>query len=269
MWHVSTARLSPLRNAVPVLISLLGLIQAANAGDLDGRRPSYLRSVAPFNWTGLHISLSAGYAFDGHDPDYSFNNVPAGQVALLPTGADLTSNGGLVGGALGYDVDLHGVVVGLEGDISWTNFGDDGLISVPANTVIGMPPLKFATNYKLDWISTLRGRIGVPFQDLLVYGTGGLAFADVSMDSSVTVGDPPIGSLVGSTETTKVGWTLGGGAELALCDNITVKAEALYFDLGSISLNAAPSPSLMTTSSKDVVQKIEGIIGRAGIGYKF
>ena len=269
MRHVPTGSLTLLRNAVPVVISLLGLIQAANAGDLGARRPSYLKSVAPFNWTGLHISLSAGYAFDGHDPDYSFNDIPPSQVALLPAGADLTSNGGLVGGALGYDVQLRGVVVGLEGDISWTNFGDDDVITVPANTVLGMPPLKFATTYKLDWISTLRGRIGVPFQDLLVYGTGGFAFADVSMDSSVTVSDPPIGSLVGSTETTKVGWTLGGGAELALCDNITVKAEALYFDLGSISLNATASPSLMTTASKDVVQKIEGVIARAGIGYKF
>ena len=59
----------------------------------------------------------------------------------------------------------------------------------------------------------------------------------------------------------------GGGAEYALCDNITLKAEALWFDLGSISLNAnAPA---LTTSSLDVDQKIEGVIARAGVGYKF
>ena len=119
----------------------------------------------------------------------------------------------------------------------------------------------------MDWFSTVRGRIGLPLDNLLIYGTGGLAFADVSMSQTVTVGDPPFGQLVGSTDKTKVGWTLGGGAEYALCTNITVKAEAMWFDLGSISLNAA-APAF-TDSSVDVDQKIEGVIARAGIGYKF
>ena len=59
------------------------------------------------------------------------------------------------------------------------------------------------------------------------------------MNTTVTVGDPPMGQLVGSTDKTKAGWMLGGGAEYALCNNITLKAEAMWFDLGSISLNAS------------------------------
>jgi outer membrane immunogenic protein len=81
---------------------------------------------------------------------------------------------------------------------------------------------------------------------------------------TVTVGN--LGQLAGSTDKTKAGWTLGGGAEYALCDNVTIKAEALCFDLGSISLNAS-TPNF--NSSLDVDQKVEGVIARAGIGYKF
>ena len=85
----------------------------------------------------------------------------------------------------------------------------------------------------------MRGRIGLPFDGLLIYGTGGLAFANVSMNTTVTVGEPPLGALGGASEETKVGWTLGGGSEYAVTDHVTIKAEALYFDLGSVALNAS------------------------------
>jgi outer membrane immunogenic protein len=119
----------------------------------------------------------------------------------------------------------------------------------------------------MDWFSTVRGRIGLPFNDLLVYGTGGLAFADVSMQTTVTVGEPPMGALRGGNEQTKVGWTLGGGAEYAITDQVTIKGEALYFDLGSISLNAATAQ--FTDVTMDVSQRVAGTIARAGISYRF
>ena len=103
--------------------------------------------------------------------------------------------------------------------------------------------------------------------DLLIYGTGGLAFADVAMRTTVAVGDPPMGTLRGAHEQTKVGWTLGGGAEYAVTDCVTLKAEALYFDLGSIALNAA-TPEF-TDASLDVRQRVAGTIARAGISYRF
>jgi outer membrane immunogenic protein len=84
------------------------------------------------------------------------------------------------------------------------------------------------------------------------------------MDQTVTVGTD--GQLAGSTDKTKTGWTLGGGAEYALCANITVKAEALWFDLGHVSLRAT-NPNF--DGALDVDQKVEGVIARGGVGYKF
>jgi outer membrane immunogenic protein len=117
----------------------------------------------------------------------------------------------------------------------------------------------------MDWFSTVRGRIGLPFGGLLIYGTGGLAFANVSMNTTVTVGTE--GALTGATEETKVGWTLGGGAEYAVTDCVTIKAEALYFDLGSIALNASNPQFAKVTM--DVNQHIAGTIARAGISYRY
>jgi outer membrane immunogenic protein len=181
--------------------------------------------------------------------------------------ADLSSKGGLVGGEIGYDLQGNGFIYGLEGDISWTNFGDGTTRVVPQYSSLGMPPITFNTNYNMNWNSTVRGRVGIPLDHFLIYATGGLAVAELSMNTTVTVGDPPLGQLIGSTDKTKAGWTLGGGAEYALCNNVTVKAEALWFDLGSISLNAA-APAL-TNSSLDVRQQVQGVIARAGVGYKF
>ena len=76
-----------------------------------------------------------------------------------------------------------------------------------------------------------------------------------------------MGALRGASEETKVGWTLGGGSEYAVTDHVTNKAEALYFDLGSVSLNA--STPQFTDVTVDVDQQVAGTIARAGISYRF
>jgi outer membrane immunogenic protein len=258
-----------LKNGTLGAVATALLMTPALAADL-GRYDSApaMRYAPAFDWSGLHIGVSGGYAFDGHDAGYSYNgDVSPAEIAVLPSAASLSSNGGLVGGSIGYDTQVNGVVVGLEADISWTNFGDNAVFVFPGDSTLGDPPITFTTSYQMDWFSTVRGRIGLPFGRLLIYGTGGLAFADVSMNTTVAVGDPPMGALTGAKEETKVGWTLGGGTEYAVTDHVTIKAEALYFDLGSISLNAsAPEFAKVTI---DVDQQVAGTIARAGIAYKF
>jgi outer membrane immunogenic protein len=235
----------------------------ADAADFGARRSPLARPLA-YDWSGLHVGITGGGAFDDHDPSFGFVNIaPADQVGL-PRGAALTNSGGLIGGEIGYDVQTGGWVVGVESDFSWTNFGDSATTIIPNDPTTGRPQLTFATNYQMDWFSTVRGRVGIPFDHFLIYGTGGLAFADVSMNQTVTVGNS--GQLAGSTDKTKTGWTLGGGAEYALCENITLKAEALWFDLGNVALRAI-NPNF--DGALDVDQKVEGVIARAGIGYKF
>jgi outer membrane immunogenic protein len=247
-----------------IAASLVMLSTAAFAADLLNYRPAlFMTPVPAFDWTGFHVGVVGGYAVDGNDAKYSYNNVPSPALPLLPTEADLTSKAANVGGTVGYDRRMNGFIFGFEGDMSWMNLGDQNTSIVP-HVPSTVPHLTFKTDYQMDWLSTIRGRIGIPFDHVLVYGTGGLALADTSMNTSVVIRRE--GSLVGSTDDTKVGWTAGGGAELAVADHLTLKAEALYFDLGDVSLNAA---NPQTTISVDVEKKITGVIARGGIAYRF
>jgi outer membrane immunogenic protein len=245
--------------------SFVVLTTTAFAADLLNYKPAPLMSPAPaFDWTGFHLGVVGGYAIDGNDARYSYKNIPSpAAIPLLPKEADLTSNGANVGGVVGYDRQMSGFVLGLEGDMSWMNL-DGHDTSVVLHIPSTVPHLTFKTDDQMDWLSTIRGRIGIPFDHVLVYGTGGLALADTSMNTSVVIRHE--GILAGSTDDTKVGWTAGGGAELAVADHLTLKAEALYFDLGDVSLSAT---NPLTTISVDAEKKITGVIARGGLGYKF
>ena len=219
-----------------------------------------------FSWSGVHLGVSGGFGFNEDDPAYSYQNVPANVIPLLPTSANLNADGGLVGGTVGFDHQFGQVVLGIEGDLSWTGFGENAIHNVAGDPSIQFPPIEFRTDYEMDWLSTVRGRVGVASDRWLLYGTAGLAFAKVSLDTSVTVGDPPMGQLTGSEETTKSGWTAGGGGAVAITPHISLKAEAFYYDLGDVSVRS-------TNPQQDVVlftdQEVNGVIARGGIDYRF
>jgi opacity protein-like surface antigen len=78
------------------------------------------------------------------------------------------------------------------------------------------------------------------------------------------VGD--FGSLTGSRETTETGWTAGGGGAVAVTPHVSLEAEALYYDLGDITVAS-------TNRLTDVVLftdlDVKGVIVRAGLDYRF
>ena len=237
---------------------------AADLGDYSSPAPA----ASSFGWSGLHVGVSGGFAINEDDPAYSYINVPSSDVALLPTKAHLNADGGIIGGTLGYDKQFGRAVVGIEGDFSWTDINEDAVHNIPGSPDIDFPPIRFETTYQMDWLSTIRGRAGFASDRWMLYGTAGLAFAEVSLDSSVAVGEPVMGVLTGSKEDTKTGWTAGGGGALGITDHLAVKAEALYYDLGQISIQSTssidPQHDILVTD-----QDIRGIIARGGIDYRF
>jgi len=72
-----------------------------------------------------------------------------------------------------------------------------------------------------------------PSPRALFYVTGGLAYGGAN-ESFFLVGTPPAtGTIPGNASTTRVGWTAGAGAEWAITDRWTVRAEYLHLDLGT------------------------------------
>ena len=103
----------------------------------------------------------------------------------------------------------------------------------------------------------------------LFYATGGLAYGEIKSNETLTVAGGPFpgGVFANSFNTTRAGWTAGGGVEGVITGNWTAKLEYLYMDYGKINntfAGVAPlfSPINLSTHVTDNVV-------RAGINYHF
>ena len=130
----------------------------------------------------------------------------------------------------------------------------------------------------LDWLGTTRARLGfvaTPDNRLMLYATGGVAYGGGSANFSVYDAQNNF-LLTGNPSSSRVGWTAGAGAEYAITNNITIKGEYLYVNLGSNSFStpAATFPVASNLAGFDGLYATGKInynasIFRAGINYKF
>ncbi|HEY8071824.1 MAG TPA: outer membrane beta-barrel protein [Methylocystis sp.] len=283
---------------------------SAMAADLPSRKeaPVYVPPPPPPMWTGFYVGLNAGGAFGSGSVDAIggpiYANPGFGPVAgpLLASGlgavtnASLSgSNGGFVGGGqIGYNWQFNAFVVGLEADIqgfAGSNRTASAVSGVPV-TFGGVPVDNFvgttSVNRSLDYLGTVRGRVGYLFTPtLLIYGTGGLAYGGVNLNSTFFGTDTLLGGLGaaspafgGSSHSdTRVGWTAGGGVEWMFAPNWSAKLEYLYFDLGtattpvSVSTQVATGPIAglgpLLSAAQQVSSRFNGNIVRAGVNYHF
>jgi opacity protein-like surface antigen len=120
-------------------------------------------------------------------------------------------------------------------------------------------------NEKLEWFGTVRGRLGITFDRVLIYGTGGFAYGHVKVDqNSVPVPGPGPFLFPSSASVTKTGWTAGGGIEWAFSGKWSAKIEGLYYDLGSITSAGSAVNGFMVGKNFDV----RGGIARFGVNYR-
>jgi len=159
--------------------------------------------VAPaYSWTGFYIGAHGGFAFDGSN-----------EWEGSPVENDI--DGFFAGGTVGANWQRNWFVLGVEADGGWS--GIDG--SDPC------PNPAFTCSTEVGWLATARGRVGLAWDRFLVYGTGGAAFAGVDVEAK-----PQLGG--GSSNETYFGWTAGGGVEVGLWKNFSVKGEYAFYDLG-------------------------------------
>jgi len=88
-------------------------------------------------------------------------------------------------------------------------------------------------------LATVRGRVGVAFEQVLLYGTGGFALADAKLSASA------FGVGVSDSKTL-TGWTAGAGAEWMFLPHWSLKAEYLYRSLSGATFFAQFPPGVPT-----------------------
>ena len=177
-------------------------------------------STAPsYDWTGFYAGVTAGYGWGDYQQD---DNGGGGTQSF-------DMDGFVGGGTLGYNSQLESVVLGIETDFSISDINGSN-DSYPGWICNGVN----ACSNDVDWFGTVRARIGLPMDQFLPYITGGLAIAEV--DS----GDSPVdGGVFTRFDKVQLGWTIGGGLEAAVTENLSVKAEVLYVDLGDVKAGNA------------------------------
>ena len=260
-------------------LAALALSAQANAADL-GARP-YTKAppmiAAPiYNWTGFYAGINAGYGFSDRDTITTtgqvlanVNNVNGG---ARPGTVNLSRDGFVGGGQIGYNWQTGpNWVFGIETDIQYTDFNrTTTVVTAPLPPTAGTLNNTFTT--KMDYFGTVRGRLGYTWGATMLYGTGGFAYGGV--DNSASFFGPPAfaGQLqfVGRDRSTRTGYTVGGGIEHMFSPNWSVKAEYLYYDLGSSNLNVAVIPgSGGGGTGYSTTIRNDGHIVRAGLNYKF
>ena len=234
-----------------LLGSAAGLVMtgAASAADLRG---SLLPPTNYSTWSGLYFGVNGGYAWTDEPVVFSI-------VGVRPT-----ASGGLFGGQVGYNLQwTPDWVFGVEADLDWADiYGQTRVYS----------PFEAAATQRIDVLGTLRGRVGYVLDDVLLYGTAGVAYGKTELGSaaSQTFGGlcDPLG-FCASTASAKwmVGWAAGVGFDWSFMPRWSFRSEYLHYDLGSHTQTLTDPYSL--TGSLGVASNFRGDIVRGAVNFKF
>jgi len=204
--------------------------------------PAHADEIKPFQ--GLYVGLHGGYAWQNISG--VFDNT--GNATSL---APLENDGAIVGAQLGYNVQYNWFMMGVEADAS-------ALTGSP-NVVTNNPQLAAYANLSGDasYLTSIRGRVGFVVQDVLFYGTAGVAFSRFTFEENAP--GVPFFNELRLTDTSAV---YGGGLEWKLAYGVSVRGEYLHYDTGSASY--IPSTFLYADSG-DVVNFHDIDVARAGL----
>ena len=192
----------------------LSVAQAASAAEGDRAAPaSGLASLPYYNWTGAYVGGHMAYS-EGRTRNTLFDPDPTGSSNTF---------GSLYGGVqIGYNYLLPShVLLGVEADISFPYFLEGG------DVVSTRPTTQGAVTETVDFVSTLRGRVGYAFDRWLIYGTGGFAWLQGRFgESPGTVSEEDVRRRI------HTGWSLGAGTEVAIAPDWTARLEYRYGQFG-------------------------------------
>lgn len=248
-----------LRNLFFTVLASTALVATAQASDLGSRPPPAVplsQAIASYDWTGFYAGATAGYVW-GRDrmTDVAGYNGPAGSFTNHPDGGIFAVHGG-------YNLQNGRAVFGIEAELGY--LGLSGSKQFPPYVGVRGPTDSVLSTHT-DFFAAVTGRVGfTPADRFLVYGKGGVAFANLK--TSFIDSDPAGTTLVAGTSKTRFapGWTLGAGIEYAASGNWVGRLEYDHYDFGTqthdaLSAGAGVFPFRHRTSADTV---------RLGISYK-
>ena len=241
---------------VPALVAAaLAMTAPAFASDPIFDEPDYFSPVPVSDWTGLYVGIHGGYGWGRGDQDVTFD-----ALGFLDTdGAAINISGGFIGGTVGFNYQVDSFVFGVEGDLALAN------ISGYTNPDGDADNDGYET--RLDWLGSVRARAGYALDSFMIYGTVGIAAAGTSVENGDVDGDV-FDPLTGTASTSYLGagWVVGAGVEMAVMDNISVKAEYNYYNFGTQPI-VAPTSTAVGDEQAELTSDIHVLM--LGVNYSF
>lgn len=282
--------------AIAAVTALLGT--SAFAADMAVKAPPPPTPAPAYSWTGFYAGGNAGYGWKDPTATFTPDTFTVRLVTchnfFCPPPASFNIQGALGGLQIGYNRQINqNWLVGFETDFNWSDVKGTGT----SNFVFGDPTTSsnFQAFENIKWFGTVRARLGyLPTNNLLLYGTGGLAYGrideNVSLNStrsgftdgstSFVCTDPAVPNapgaancFVGDLSRTMTGFTVGGGAEYRLWQNLSLKAEYLYVNLGhGNTFKVVPQvvyPGTAPATFTAAYGTVDFNVVRAGLNWKF
>lgn len=222
---------------------------SAQASDLSDHRPVYKDEpvyVAPApTWAGGYVGGHLGASWTSGSADIT--NVYHADIEALGVKLYeydyLTTHGhkdlgdsSFHGGVhLGYNWQAGAFVYGVEGSVS---FADE-----------------------IDYLASVRGRLGVAAGNWLFYGTGGVAF--IGTDTTGKITDQYGTGFRYDTSDDQTGYVVGGGVEVKLTNNLSVGVEGLYYGFDGVTKRYAADTKLGTWYDCGLAQVTDNVRGVA------
>jgi outer membrane immunogenic protein len=225
------------------VLAMLTIPVAATAADLRVRpqpAPVPVYALPPFSWTGIYVGGNVGGVWaDG--------NVTDNFVGLSAS----TSRSGFIGGGqLGFNYQINNIVLGAEWEFDGTSLNATGT----GVFVRGIGVLQSSADTR--WVSTLAARLGVAFNNVLLYGKAGAGW----VGNEATITNLTTGGSVSASNTVS-GWLIGAGIEWAFAPNWSTKLE--YDFIGLQSWTFVSFPGATFTVNRDI-QTL-----KVGLNYRF
>ncbi|MDX1729966.1 MAG: outer membrane beta-barrel protein [Aurantimonas coralicida] len=216
-----------------LLLATTAFVTPALAADVSYEEPPAPAPMAiepvatTATWTGLYIGGQAGVAFGNESDGATFNPGGGGAFGTGTYSEDDDNAGFIGGGHIGYDYQINDFVVGAVADINYIDAETNRSYTTGGST--------FSTSSDINYLGTVRARVGYAMDSVLLYGTGGLAYAGVDNDATAPASS---GSFAGYTfdqdkDDTDIGYAVGGGVDVMATNNISFGVEYLYTNLGS------------------------------------
>lgn len=207
-------------------------------------------------WEGLSVGFHAGMGFGNWSSSAEINASNVGAVYSTPP-TESAALGALAGIQFAYTWQLGSFVFGPEADLSIAAIKNADVrpyfVSFPPNpTVFG--PFNTDNRMSVDWLSSVRGKLGFANGNWLFFGSGGLALAgfEASRFLSQTLSD------------VAVGYAVGGGVSYAFGPNVSMRAEYLRYAFPDKTLPVG-NVDYATTTTVNVTNNVI----RAGLDWRF